>query len=99
MAQKPILKVAEQKRTFLWHPMTKKDTSTQIVNVHRFKCDGIECDENKLENLLKPLKEVQGTLKVPSPIHDHQTTTGHLTTVDNFCNLVREEQNLTRTIK
>ena len=38
-------------------------------------------------------------LKHPSPIYDHNTITGHDTTIDNFSIVGREDNNLMRLIK
>ena len=37
--------------------------------------------------------------KAPSPIYDHYKTTGHLSSIDNFSIVGREDQNLMRPIK
>ena len=38
-------------------------------------------------------------LKAPTPIFEHQSPTGHITTVGNFKIIGREEHNLARTIQ
>ena len=38
-------------------------------------------------------------LKAPSPIYDHNNTTGHNTTIENFSIVGREDQNFIRAIK
>ena len=38
-------------------------------------------------------------LKTPSPIFNHQNTSGHITSIDNFKIIGREENNVARTIQ
>ena len=62
--------------------------------IHRFKCDRLVSDENLQEHLGRGSENTSRPLQ----IYDHSTTTGHITTVDNFSIVGREDQNLTRTI-
>ena len=60
----------------------------------------LECDEKYIRESSRSFRErFMEYLQVPSLIYDHGNITGHHTRVDNFSIVVRETQNLTRTIK
>ena len=51
---------------------------------------------NQEDHLEKDYKE---HLKAPSPIFQHQSSSGHATSIDNFKIIGREDNSLARTIK
>ena len=68
--------------------------------IYRFKCDRLEFDEGYIGETSRTFGErFKEHIKAPSPIHDHNNTTGHTTSLENFSIVGREEQNLSRLIK
>ena len=68
--------------------------------IYRYKCDGVECDEEYIGESARTFGErFKEHLKCPSPIFDHSNITGHNTTLDNFSIVGKEDQNLMRLIK
>ena len=50
----------------------------------------VDCDEKYIGESPRTLQEsYKEHLKEPSPIHDHQNSTGHQTTMDNISIVVR----------
>ena len=63
-------------------------------------CARVESDEENIDEPARTFGErFKEHLKIPSPIYDHHTITGHPATVDSFSIVDREDQNLTRSIK
>ena len=68
--------------------------------IYRFKSHRVECDEKHIGESLKTFGETfKENLKHSCPIYDHSNTTGHITTVNNFHIIWREDHILTQTIK
>ena len=68
--------------------------------IYRYKCDRVECDDEYIEESSRTFGErFKEHQKAPSPIFDHYNTTGHKISIENFDIVVREDQNLMRTIK
>ena len=60
----------------------------------------MECDEEYIGESSRTFgKRFNEHQKVLSPIYDHYNITGHKISLDNFSIVVREDQNLMRTIK
>ena len=78
-----------------------RDLITQKSGIiYRFKCDRVECDEEYIGESARTFGErFKEHLKHPSPIFDHNTITGHDTTINNFSVVGREDNNLMRLIK
>ena len=78
-----------------------KDLITQKSGViYRYKCDRVECDDEYIGESARTFGErFKEHLKPPSPIFDHNTITGHDTTINNFSVVGREENNQKRLIK
>ena len=72
----------------------------EIIIIYRYKCDRVECEDEYIGESARTFGErFKEHLKNPSPIHDHNTITGHDTTLDNFTIVGREEHNYIRLIK
>ena len=57
----------------------------------------IDCDEEYIEESGRTFGErFKEHLKTPSPIFNHQNTSGHITSIDNFKIIGREENNVAR---
>ena len=68
--------------------------------IYKYQCDRVECDEEYIGESSRTFGErFKEHLKAPSPIYDHQNTTGHNVTIENFSIVGREDQNLCRWIK
>ena len=68
--------------------------------IYRYQCDRLECDHEYIGETARTFGErFKEHLKAPSPIFDHSNISGHLTTINNFTVVGREEQNLSRLIK
>ena len=53
--------------------------------IYWFKCDKTECNDEYIVESFRTFEErYKEHLKVPSSIFEHQMTTGHVTTVNNF---------------
>ena len=62
--------------------------------------DRVECNDEYIGESARTFGErFKEHLKHPSPIYDHNTITGHDTTIDNFSIVGREDHNLMRLIK
>ena len=83
-----------------WWLQKIKILSKKSGAIYRYKCDGLECDEEHIGESSRTFgdrfKEHQ---KAPSLIYDYFNTTGHNVTIDNFSIVGREDQNLSRAIK
>ena len=81
-------------------PKDKDHITEKSGIIYRFKCVRLEGDEKYIGETARTFGErFKEHLKAPSPIHDHSSTTGHTTTLNNFSIVGREEQNLSRLIK
>ena len=81
-------------------PKDKDHITMKSGIIYRFKCHRVDCDDEYIGESSRTFEEkFKEHLKTPSPINDHQNTTGHDTTIDNFCIVGREDQNLIRAIK
>ena len=68
--------------------------------IYRYKCDRVECDEEYIGESSGMFGErFREHQKAPFPINYHFNITGHNVTIDYFSIVVREDQNLIRTIK
>lgn len=80
-----------------------KDKDTIIKKssvIYWFKCYKIESEDEYIGESSRTFGErYKEHLKTPSPIFEHQNTTGHITTVDNLEIIGREGYNMVRAIK
>ena len=84
----------------LMAPKDKDHITMKSGIIYRFKCHRADCDDEYIGESSRTFGErFKEHLKAPSPICDHQNITGHDTTIDNFCIVGREDQNLIRAIK
>ena len=81
-------------------PNNKDPITKQSNIIYWFKCDKTECGDKYIVVSSRTSEEqYKEHLKVPSPISEHQKTTDHTATVDNFKITGREGQNMARAIK
>ena len=100
MGLKYISKEVISSKTFSWLLRTKIHSSRKVGVIYRYKCDRVDCDEEYIGESARNFEmRFKEHLQAPSPVHDHLNVSSHAVTIDNFSILVREDQNLMRTIK
>ena len=81
-------------------PKDKDPIMTKSGVIYRYKCNGVDCDEEYIGESSRVFGErFKEHQKAPSPIFVHTNTTGHNINIDNFSIVGREDQNLKRAIK
>ena len=81
-------------------PQDKVAITKQSNIMYWFVCGKTECDDEYIRESARTFKEqYKEHLKAPSPIFEHQNTTGYTTTVDNFKIIGREGLNMAGAIK
>ena len=79
----------------IWANYTSQ--STTLTDYYLFTC----CHKTNIPRsqciIFKASK--YNLLKAPSPIHEHQNSTGHITSVENFKIIGREDHNMARAVK
>ena len=87
-------------KSLLMTPKDKDHITKKSGIIYRFKCKRVDCEDEYIGESSRTFGErYKEHLKVPSPIYDHHTTTGHEASIENFSIVGREDQNLIRTIK
>ena len=78
-----------------------KDNITKKSSViYWFRCDRIDCEDQSIGESSRTFGErYREHLKAASPIFEHQSNTGHTTSVENFKIIDREGHNMARTNK
>ena len=78
-----------------------KEAITKQSNIiYWYKCGRTECDDEFIGQSVRIFEErYKEHLKVPSPIFECNTATGHTTSVENFKIIGREGNGMARTIK
>ena len=74
-------------------PKDKEEIKMQINIIHWYKCD----DEYTGESARTFEERYKEHLKAPSPIFEHDSTTGHKTSMDNFKIIDRGGHGISRT--
>ena len=81
-------------------PKDKDHITKKSGVIYRFKCEKLECDEEYIGETSRTFGErYREHLKAPSPINDHNSISGHSTSLENFSIVGREENNLSRLSK
>ena len=87
-------------KNLLVSPKDKDNIKKKSNVIYWFRCDKIDCKEEYIGESSRTFEErYKEYLKAPSPIHEHQNSTGHITSVENFKIIGREEYNMARAIK
>ena len=87
-------------KNLLMLPSDNEPITKQSNIIYWFRCHKIEFDDEFIGEPSRTFEEqYKEHLKAPSPIFEHQNTTGHTTTMENFKIISREEQNMARSIK
>ena len=78
-------------------PKDKEEMKKKSNIIYWYKCGRTECDEEYIGESARTFDErFKEHLKAPSPIYEHDNTTGHKTTVDNFKIIGREGHGISR---
>ena len=78
----------------------KNNIKKQSNVIYWFRCDKIDCEEEYIGESSRTFEErYKEHLKAPSPIHEHQNSTGHITSVENFKIIGREDHSMARAVK
>ena len=81
-------------------PKDKDEMANKSSIIYSYCCGEIGCNEEYVEESGRIFGErFKEHLKTPSPIFHHQNISGHITSIDNFKILGREENNMARTIQ
>ena len=87
-------------KNILVSPKDKDKITSKSSVIYSYTCGMIDCNEEYIEESGRTFGErYKEHLKAPSPIFLHQNNSGHVTTLDNFKIIGREDNSLTRTIK
>ena len=87
-------------KNILVSPKDKDEMVNKNSVIYSYCCGEIDCDEEYIgENGRTFGERFKEHLKNPSPICAHQNTSGHITSINNFKIIGREENNLARTIR
>ena len=94
------LKAGRTLKNILVSPKDKDEMVKKNSVIYSYCCGEIDCDEEYIGESGRTFGErFKEHLKNPSPIFSHQNTTGHITSMDNFTIIGREENSLARTIQ
>ena len=87
-------------KNLLVSPKDKDNIKKKSNVIYWFRCDKIDCKEDYIGESSRTFEErYKEHLKAPSPIHEHQNSTGHITSVENFKIIGREDHNMARAVK
>ena len=87
-------------KNILVSPKDKSEMANNNSIIYSYRCGEIDCNEEYIGESGRTFGErFREHLKTPSPIFNHQNTSGHRITVDNFKIIGREEKNVARTIQ
>ena len=87
-------------KNILVSPKDKDKITSKNSVIYSFTCGMIDCNEECIGESGRTFGErYKEHLKAPSPIFLHQSNSGHVTTLDNFKIIGREDNSLARTIK
>ena len=87
-------------KKLLMFPKNREDKTKQSNIIYWFMCGRTECYEEYIgESARTFVERYKEHLKAPSPIFEHESITGHKTTLENFKIITREDQNMARAIK
>ena len=78
----------------------KDEMKKQSDIIYWYRCVRTECDDQYIGESARTFEErFKEHLKAPSPIYEHDNTTGHKTSVENFKIIEREGHGISRTIQ
>ena len=81
-------------------PKDKNTITKKSSVIYWFKCHKMDCEDEYIGESSRTFGERYNEhLKEPPPIFEHQSTTGHTSSVENFIIIAREGHNMARAIK
>ena len=81
-------------------PKDKDDMKKQSNIIYWYRCGRTECSDEYIGESARTFEErFKEHLKAPSPIYEHDNTTGHKISVENFKIIGREGHVISRTIQ
>ena len=87
-------------KNLLVSPKDKDNIRKKSNVIYWFKCDRIDCEEECIWESARTFEErYKEHLKAASPILECQNNTGHITSVENFKIIGREDHNMARAVK
>ena len=87
-------------KNILESPKDKDEITSKSSVIYSYTCGMIDCNEGYIGESGRTFGErYKEHLKALSPIFLHQNNSGHVTTLDNFRIIGREDNSLARTIK
>ena len=87
-------------KNILVSPKDKDEMANKSSIIYSYCCGEIDCNEEYVGESGRTFGgRFREHLKTPSPIFNHQNTSGHRTSIDNFKIIGREENNVARTIQ
>ena len=87
-------------RDFLVHPKDRDTICKKSGVIYRYRCGRVDCEEEYIGESGRTFGErYREHMRAPSPIMDHQNTTGHEVSLDNFSIVGREDNTIARNIK
>ena len=87
-------------KNLLMFPKDRYEMKKQSNIIYWYRCGRTECDDEYIGELARTFEErFKELLKAPSPIYEHDNTTGHKTSVENFKIIGREGHGISRTIQ
>ena len=87
-------------RDLLVHPRDKDTILKKSGIIYKYSCGRVACGEEYIDESGRTFGErYREHMRAPSPIMDHQNTTGHEVSLDNFTVVGREENSIARNIK
>ena len=87
-------------RDLLVHPKDRDTILKKSGVLYRYRCGRVDCEEEYIGESGRTFGErYREHMRAPSPIMDHQNTTGHEVSLDNFSIVAREDNSIARNIK
>ena len=87
-------------KNLLMFSKDKDEMRKQSNIIYWYRCGRTECDDEYIGESARTFEErFKEHLKAPSPIYEHDNTTGHKTSVENFKIIGREGHGISRTIQ
>ena len=87
-------------KNILVSPKDEDKITNKNCVIYSYSCGSIDCGEEYIGESGRSFGErYKEHLKAPSPIFQHQSSSGHETSIDNFKIIGREDNSLARTIK
>ena len=92
--------ISKEEKPLKISPNDKDNIKKKSNVIYWFKSDRIDCEEEYIWESARTFEErYKEHLKAASPILECQNNTGHITSVENFKIIGREDHNMARAVK